>query len=889
MMQLSTCLKTTEKVSKLIIFLLLSYVPVAYAGGNGDAISHYFFSDLVPLLALFGGQVTRQFMSRSTGSADDILLAMAPIGILNIVVSAIRVRGPQWLKYTIGRACERDGAAEVELMPTTSSNVCELWNGHKLVRVLGSPDLVELVYRVDDRGVFVADPNGGIFDLKGAVSEGLCRPKSRTGPEIHSSMKEAPNLQLNICETKVGKLELWVYAAIGVILQIVVLEWCVLVVTVWKYPKGGDPVKPFALSLTIVGTLLVCLGVMLCSHVVGASKTDTIYEIIDGNTAQTTDSDTLIEEPLSDENKLMVHSYPGTARTVYLQRGGQMVCDQHFEAHAIYGPDRDWSRTKKREIKTSRMNHKNLEWLVLFATIITMVGFIAQFTGFRAMHWSCTIAELLAMAIMAIIRVAARRGLSPPVHDQRITTGWEMVYLAKDLTRNLVWVVDTGNVDFRKCIPAHLVRSRSHSAEDALLLLQRLHAIIDWDRPSRKVAVSTAKAMEDIMNILYNENCITLCQSSLETSELSFEIPIYVKDRYSIDDADPYFSTVKLKIKRRQNTVTGVWGPWLADIDQLEAILGLWMFDQHNLQVDWDIAETAHSDPRFSKGEPIDHEEILSLLVQAQKAALRGEGGFTRSRTGMRRSRKIFNRISQFGIVEGIEGGTGHFLQTLGRFDEQRLEDYEFWLEIPTTVTDEEAGITRCGIRVWDDLYVQLQADTSNSKFAFRRHDCFGFEFGPSDSGPVRPVPQNTIKIPIENNQLWDPQPVKGIMSEEDFMARDKSMDILVRTTCASRDDMFGLDLVSKFLWTAVDSIEAIHGVTHRRIVDHQYDDTTFVNSVLEDLVQSIVGAGLGDQQDAYAILIPPLSASEKLPYLATPERIKQRRAMEAIERILAN
>ena len=56
-----------------------------------------------PLLILFGELATKQFLSLSLGWADDILLAPCPIGIITIVVIAIRVSGPKWLKAIIGR------------------------------------------------------------------------------------------------------------------------------------------------------------------------------------------------------------------------------------------------------------------------------------------------------------------------------------------------------------------------------------------------------------------------------------------------------------------------------------------------------------------------------------------------------------------------------------------------------------------------------------------------------------------------------------------------------------------------------------------------------------------------------------------------------------------
>jgi hypothetical protein len=97
------------------------------------------------LLALFGEKVTTQFMSQSVGWADNIILAVAPLGILTAIVSAIRVGGPSWLKTIIGRARENRAVAESELMSSTSHEVCELWNGQEVVRVMGAGPIREFI------------------------------------------------------------------------------------------------------------------------------------------------------------------------------------------------------------------------------------------------------------------------------------------------------------------------------------------------------------------------------------------------------------------------------------------------------------------------------------------------------------------------------------------------------------------------------------------------------------------------------------------------------------------------------------------------------------------------------------------------------------------------
>ncbi|KAK4641686.1 hypothetical protein QC761_607440 [Podospora bellae-mahoneyi] len=52
---------------------------------DGNDFANNLFTDLAPLLTLFG----------DIGWADSVLLAMGPLGILNIIVSAIRIAGDQ--------------------------------------------------------------------------------------------------------------------------------------------------------------------------------------------------------------------------------------------------------------------------------------------------------------------------------------------------------------------------------------------------------------------------------------------------------------------------------------------------------------------------------------------------------------------------------------------------------------------------------------------------------------------------------------------------------------------------------------------------------------------------------------------------------------------------
>ena len=79
-----------------------------------------------------------QYMSQATSWEDCVVLAMTPLGTITIVVCAIRVGGTMLPKAIVGRARENTTAAEMELMSSTSREVCELFNGETNVRSQGS-------------------------------------------------------------------------------------------------------------------------------------------------------------------------------------------------------------------------------------------------------------------------------------------------------------------------------------------------------------------------------------------------------------------------------------------------------------------------------------------------------------------------------------------------------------------------------------------------------------------------------------------------------------------------------------------------------------------------------------------------------------------------------
>lgn len=467
-------------------------IPFTLADAGGD-FSNNLFSDLAPVLALFGEQVAKQYMSQSMSWVENVIFAMAPLGIITAMTGAIRVGGPTWMKAVIGRAREGKGVVEVELMSSTSSDVCELWNGDGIVRVLGSAEILELYYlesapvrpahqearntssaanielsTLEAIGSIPEDHGDqsnlyhptGIYNFELAKKlPNILRLKTFSRLRLNQMVEDgepgktaAPNIALNLAGQRVSDFELKIVALIGTLLQIGVLVFAGLG-ALWshwkgKFNKGGKRVQLYAFPTMAAGTLALVVGMFLCAHIIERSTVEETWAI---------------EESRRDR-----------VRVAWLQRG-EIVNDQQFDSYLIQRDGetskvsangiRDsatlWEKASAKfsnfcfvlqrwlrpdyqdQIITSRRENKEEKLTVLTAVAISvsLVGFIAQFVGLRGLNWSVTIAQLLAVGIMVILRALVRRNLVHKIQPQRIDTGYELDTLARQIKGCQHWSV----------------------------------------------------------------------------------------------------------------------------------------------------------------------------------------------------------------------------------------------------------------------------------------------------------------------------------------------------------------------------------------------------------------------------------------------------------------
>ncbi|KAL0936785.1 ankyrin repeat protein [Colletotrichum truncatum] len=367
---------------------------------EGDEFSNNLFSDLAPLLTLFGEQVTKQFLSMSMGWADNILLAMGPLGTITIMVSAIRVGGGKRMKALVGRARESRSIAEQELLSSTSENVCELWSGRQVVRLIGDSGSMKAMLIAHD---------GEVFDLKKAFNKRYIETDVGVMEayldetlkwELETIYNAAPNLALNVGSGTASSQELHAWASLGILLQLFGIAFPGITTYYWKWDKAGSPIAGYAYICFCTGTTFLITGILLCGHV------------IEGVTKERTFS--LTEMGAQEGLKF------------FSLQHRQTVGDQQFPSCVIIHSKDD---NKLRTSRLSSMSYRYVANLVTVSTIITLAGYVVQFVGLRALHWSATIIQLSITVILAAIRAWVRRSLASDPMNSSAVPGYELAWL----------------------------------------------------------------------------------------------------------------------------------------------------------------------------------------------------------------------------------------------------------------------------------------------------------------------------------------------------------------------------------------------------------------------------------------------------------------------------
>ncbi|KLU91868.1 hypothetical protein MAPG_10817 [Magnaporthiopsis poae ATCC 64411] len=871
-------MSAAEKLKFLLVLLL--FAGCVAAADAGDDFSNSLFSDLAPLLALFGERVTMQFMSQSTGWADNIILAMAPLGVITAIVGAIRVGGPSWLRAIIGRARESRAVVESELMSSTSHEVCELWNGQEIVRVMGKgpilefiilsrkgsgenggrarattrktgstsetescsagdqetapkimklrsaedclpefqPTIRDLVFgnrlhqRQDTyRPNLASQLKSAIYDIfgKSALPDqdpetAPLSPSAPTPQKVHAVIRNTeahtPNLTLNV-HNQVGRGELYIVAACGTVLQLGVLVYSGLATRLLMFPKDGNPVAEYAFPCTAAGALLLVVGMLVCSHVVESATSETRYRPKDGM----------------------------EARVVWLQRSGT-VNDQAFEPFAIFPPESQPIITTSHRASLRKQGRKTMasifsalsvrisdmvgikveELVTVVGVFVSISGFILQFTGLRAMHWSASVTQLGATALMTILRAWVRRNLAENPKAVPLVPGHELDWLAMTLggkdssapwlhppkddgqwdERSRPWA-DNGHWNWRIAAvedPARIDPTQSKgsgswpSAHRVMEIRRDLGELADWHGPASTEAISLARAIEETMDALFGPDSV------------GGEFTWSLKALWSLERPD--YESIPFHVRRHG-------GRWRAYSDEIEAALSLWLYSVDKQENDVEVAKEK------KQKEPLDARET------------RGKDGGERPKDDAWLRKETSAKPS---------------LRLLGSHTAALYRDLQWWMP------DGAARVIEM-----DDI----KPENDSSTMEVEAHRIVGFmsgvRFPPADVD-IYLYERKSPKSPCEDAPLAveSYSPLKTLYAQHMFSA---------------------------FMWAAAKAMKRIEDRADIRPAqrDGEGGDSTWQsialrNTRLSKMAQDIQATGLGSLEEIYLAIIPPLSVRQKLP-----------------------
>ncbi|KAF4997521.1 hypothetical protein FDECE_12051 [Fusarium decemcellulare] len=813
------------------IFTLVACA-VRVAANSGEDFSNNLFSDLAPLLALFGERVTMQFMSQSMGWADNIILAMAPIGIITVIVSAIRVGGPSWLKALIGRARENIAVAEADLMSSTSNEVCELWNGHHVVRCMGSAPILEFICLVPKYGdrknvrevrVISLDEaldKGHVKKIKKSFSDrfrqihGLAMehenyPKLEQGESndssseiiiVHNQRDASPNVSLN-CHGQICRGELHLVAICATLLQSAVLVYSGFVACRLTVPEDEYVAKGYAFPCTFIGMLVLVSGLLICGHVVESSTEKDRY-------------------------------YPGqgtAARLVWLQQP-MTVSDQVFDSYVIF-PRHARSiittSTRKDKAKLSQVANsassqdgrdkppdKNrrlsmfLETKAFVGVVISLCGFIVQFVGLRGMHWSVSVAQLGAILTMAALRALVRRGLAMPPEDKLLDPGFELEWFSlTQIDPGKIWwpsseadakesevsgnwrVMTAGSSDIHSPLwretkvprPEHSKhRSKAHQA---MIIRKELGQFVTWPAVASIEAAALARAIEITMDALIGPSRADIWYWSLKTHHV---------DRGG--QSEVHFSLRKGELESLTR--------------ELEAALSLWLFSVN----------------QYEKGQGLD-------------------GSHNRTPGIPSRSKGPPQNSS---------------LRLLGRHDKSLHRDLDWWMPHDAT-------------RI-------LRAQQLDSVRNTQNHDS-------DDNQKVLEVPnhrivgcgsrENCAPPELSGQARYQSSPLSKLYLIEKTETLPRADDLLRAYLAVESSTplklLYAQDMFTAFMWSVAKTmLSCIPGSSDLVHNDQgkkgEWKSFRFRHEELSRMVQDISNTGLGSLDQIYLSVIPPLSAENKLP-----------------------
>lgn len=865
-----------------------------------DDFSNNLATDLSPLLALFGEQVTQQFLSESTSVVDNFIFAMAPLGIVTAVVSVIRVCGGPALRAFIGRAQEGGGIAEAELCSSTSRDVCELYHRGAIVRVFGRPKILEVIhdpaaddfyYRCDRQGR-LKRPRYGIYlsqeylegkSIETSMWEEVGEPNDIEARKQGTvNFAPNPNLSFNIGTTRRPP---WVYllaSGLGIFTQAFVVIFGGLATYFWQWQKDNVSPPRWAFPVMTAGTISLSCGMFSCAFLIDRSTEERLF--------RKRSKDHKNEEATEGSDR-------ACQSTIYiLQPGNQSIADQNYDAFAFSDaskPLKEYTTSWKK--KDSSQPGKQLGvWLSIGLTII---GFGLQFVGLRAMHSSVSMVLLVAILVMSIMRSVLRTGRLKK--EQNLlrnrpdeVEGHELDWLAIEMTYGAghkdagPWFLVGGpsfqdDLDIEVSSDDERGSTITNNRASSMISVSPMQSVstLPYVSPLASVQIEEEREhgrallcafqdsnMDERFQKKEREKILRLAEANWMSKTSCPTKSEYVSD--SLQDPQPctaerlFYYRSRLAELTTQSAVSNKskgpadWGDRLVPLrrqaQQLKTAI------ETSTQVLF-----AHSEinEKWKRARSL----AFSLNVMAPSSGNSPDSQvhiFVRQPDSNSESAWEVDRNSLEAVLS---------LWSWSMVSDHKLEEEdEAGLKISVASEVPKARVIAVGNPENALISGRTELDTwSNGSFAFTTNHTWELKPGDSPFGMI------TVWQKTDDNKSLEPQLHRynstkqlirlfgwpGTRPSNKTSALVLGVKLPIPTLCAQ-------EIYQHFIGAMATTLDSIGGTTKPRV-----EDSTRIylnNDVISRLAESVVSSGLGSHHDAYSILIPILSRRSKLPVPTT-------------------
>jgi len=702
---------------------------------------------------------------------------------------------------------------------------------------------------------------------------------SETGTQLHSSTPEginlthkielhsiddesAPNISLNLHGgSKTG--ELYAAALCGIVLQFGMLVFCGFSVYHPKFrqrfPKNGRPVQAYAFPVMALGTVILMIGMLICSAVVEQSTGEKEYVLAQPEEQQ--DQSQQSGSDASDHLADQANQPSRKLRALWLQKS-HVVSDQSFDSYVMFGKydsgPRNWIRTSRRvdnddqkeddNERTSlstepqdeshssnfstwaeNISSSSMETLTLLGVFLGLCGFILQFQGLRGMNWSASIAQLVCTFLMTIWRAWIRRGLIVNPVPKKLREHHEMDWLALRIAKNSNFWPPDGKSLKNRLDDGHLNLSE-RLAWEILTNDNNIACVGSWKNrePGNSESHSgshserhsqNAREAEYALNIRRRLGQLTSWAGLASTLSIAVADSIEVVMNTLFDDTEHTEFVWSLKVKLGDiednhgiQFKVAKKEMWEMDATHIEAALSLWLFHISETQ---DKSTEKESGNDWLRKDKSLKRKIIGLLGPGKSEAL--------------------SRDIKWWVGEIIRGD-----------DKPKSND--------GNNAQRSSGFTGP---------VGFVGVKSNDN-------------GPANDRPDNETSGNYRLVQKRNNSATEDN------------SNIAFIDPLTVVSNVSLESSLAQHIFSSFMWAIGNEIAASkldnkdETSIARGDLFRMDDPKTLLslgleNKVLTRIANAIQQTGLGNLQEAYICIIPPLSCSRKLPVDAVVEFIRQR------------